>query len=108
MVAGLTVLAVKPVTLATLLLIVKLGAGEPVGVVAMKRDLTFVSSGQLAAALGINPARLAEIEAEGAAIINRNGTIREVLEHFNERGDLTDGEWTAMVFALGYFDGSRR
>ena len=74
----------------------------------MKRDLTFVGSGQLPEALGILPARCQIIEHEVADMIDANASIRQVLEHFNNHRDLTDAEWTSMVFALGYYEGMNR
>ena len=70
----------------------------------MKRDLVFTGTGQLPQALGIDPERVAELEAEMNSLIARNAKLRTIIEHFNDRGDLTDSEWTAMVFALGYYD----
>lgn len=74
----------------------------------MKRDLTFVSGGQLPEALGIDPARVARIETIVADMIDANDSIRQVLEHLNDAGDLSDAEWTCMVFALGFFEGRKQ
>ena len=74
----------------------------------MKRDLTFSGSGQMAAALGCDPGRISEIESGVSEMIDHNASLRAILEHFNDRGDLTDAEWTALVFSLGHFDGRRQ
>ena len=70
-----------------------------------KRALYFSGDGQLPEALGISPERSQAIEAAVNRLVDMNASKREVLTHFNEAWELTDAEWTAMVFALGYYEG---
>jgi hypothetical protein len=60
--------------------------------------------GQLAAVL-CSPTRNDEIEQFIGKMIENKASLREVITALNERGDLTDGEWTCAIFALGVFQG---
>jgi hypothetical protein len=72
----------------------------------MKRELTFVKSGKLAEALGVSSDRAAEFERDVDSVMSAGGSMLDIIEKLNERGDMTDAEWTAFIFALGYFQGS--
>lgn len=71
----------------------------------MKRDLNFVDRGPLSVALGVPPERIEELDRAVNQIIDADGSIRDVVTAMNERGDLTDSEWTGLIFSLGYLDG---
>lgn len=71
----------------------------------MKRDIVFSKPGQLAEAIGVSPERNREIEEAINAAISRNDSLKTVVEMMNDRGDLSDAEWTAFIFALGHFQG---
>ena len=72
----------------------------------MKRDITFHNDGDLTTALGVSETRSLAIELRINEMIERNASKREVLTHFNEEWDLSDAEWTSMVFGLGFYEGS--
>ncbi len=75
------------------------GSGRP------KRDIQFVAKGQLAVSLGIDLDRAMEIERFVGNLIDKGGSLQNVVESLNERGDLNDSEWTAAIFALGVHNG---
>lgn len=72
----------------------------------IKRDIKFVEAGQLAVALGIPHERLVELEKFVSSMIGGKKSLQQIIEAMNERGDLTDAEWTATVFSIGYFQGT--
>lgn len=74
----------------------------------MKRDLNFVGRGPLSVALGVAPERIEELDRAVNKILDADGSIRDVVTAMNERGDLTDAEWTGFIFSLGYLDGYRQ
>jgi hypothetical protein len=70
----------------------------------MKRELHFTQSkGKLADALGLDRDRLAEIEKQVNQLIKQDASLKTILETMNERGDLTDAEWTNLCYTLGWF-----
>lgn len=72
-----------------------------------KRDIVFHNSGDLTTALGVDETRSRAIELRINELIERNASKREILTEFNEEWDLSDAEWTSMVFGLGYYEGSQ-
>lgn len=74
----------------------------------MKRDLNFVGRGPLSVALGVAPERIEELDRAVNKILDADGSIRDVVTAMNDRGDLSDAEWTGLVFSLGYLDGFRQ
>lgn len=69
-----------------------------------KRDLVFVrDDGMLGEALGLDPERVALIDRVMNDAIQQGMTLRQTVEMMNEQHDLTDAEWTTMVYALGWF-----
>jgi hypothetical protein len=72
----------------------------------MKRDLTFVKKGRLVEALDVAPERNALFDEQVGRMIDANKPLQEIIQTMNERGDMTDTEWTAFMFALGYYAGS--
>lgn len=69
----------------------------------MTRDIRFVAKGQLPTSLGIPEDRTSEIESFIADHIERDASTEEIILALNERGDLTDAEWTSTMFALGHY-----
>lgn len=67
-----------------------------------RRDLNFHGSGPLAVALGINPDRIAKLDAEVGELVKKGSSLKTVVRHFNERGDMSDAEWTSFMFAMGH------
>jgi len=55
----------------------------------------------------VTPERNAELERYIAGMIERGVSLQSMFDALNERGDLTDGEWTVCAFNLGYFNGLR-
>jgi hypothetical protein len=51
----------------------------------------------------VTPERNREIEDFTRKLIEGGSSLQTVINKLNERGDLSDNEWTATVFALGYF-----
>lgn len=73
--------------------------------VPVRRDLTFnPEGGKLAIMLGCDPKRLPEIEQAVRSLVEQRKSSAEIITAMNERGDLTDAEWTAFVFGLGNLD----
>jgi hypothetical protein len=72
----------------------------------MKRDITFVKPrGVLAEALGLDRdmARFNELETFTRNLIDQDKSLREIITALNERGDLTDAEWTNAMYTLGWY-----
>lgn len=74
----------------------------------MKRDLKFVGRGPMSVALGVAPDRIDELDRAVNAIIDGGGSLKDVITAMNERGDLSDSEWTGLVYSLGYMNGYNR
>lgn len=70
----------------------------------MKRDLVFVKDGGvLGEALGLDPKRCALFDSLMADYISQNLNLRQAVEKMNERGDMTDAEWTVFMYGLGWY-----
>jgi hypothetical protein len=67
-----------------------------------KRNLNFRGSGPLAVALGINPDRIAKLDVEVGELVKSGASLKTVIKHFNERGDMSDAEWTSFMYAMGH------
>ena len=73
----------------------------------MKRDLTFVKDGPIWIALGIDNDRTMLHQKMVADMIEDKCTLQHVIEIMNAKGDLTDAEWTTLMYVLGYYQGVR-
>lgn len=71
----------------------------------MRREIVFRGTGKLAEALQIDPARIGEIETQVHRMISAGHSVKSIITTMNDRGDLSDAEWTAFVFSLGHFCG---
>jgi hypothetical protein len=71
----------------------------------MKRDIKWLKdSGKMAECL-VSPERNAEFDNLVGGMIENKATLQQIINALNERGDLTDNEWTAVIFALGCYIG---
>ena len=73
----------------------------------MKRDLVFVRGGTLGESLGVTPERAALFDNLVGKMIEEGKSLRECVETLNERGDMTDAEWTAFCYTIGWYQGRR-
>ena len=73
----------------------------------MKRDLTFVKTGSIGIALGIDYDRAMLHQNMVAKMIEEDQPLQHVIETMNAKGDLTDAEWTTFMYVLGYYQGVR-
>lgn len=71
------------------------------------RDIHFVRGGCMTIALGIPAHRVREIDRFVTERIDINASIAQIVTDLNARGDLTDAEWTAAIYSIGFFDGQR-
>ena len=69
------------------------------------RDITLEGTGKLAETLGMTRDRANELDKQIGGMISRNCSTKDILTHFNEVEVVSDAEWTAIVFALGVYQG---
>ncbi len=70
----------------------------------MRRNLVFVQQeGTLGQQLALEPQRTQELEEFLTCYLERGIVIQDIILALNERGDLTDAEWTSAIYALGYY-----
>jgi len=75
----------------------------------MQRDLQPVPHHNLAVALGCTAPRMQEFDRVVTSLLRDGKNMTEIIQHMNDRGDLTDAEWTAVIFSLGaYFSEASR
>lgn len=68
------------------------------------RNLVFGDNkNTLAESLGVDGERAEELDKFVADLVNSNKSLEQIVTAFNERGDLTDNEWTAAMFGLGHY-----
>ena len=72
----------------------------------MKRDIHFIDpAAPLSYALGLSEARCQEFERVIGQMYDRNASLEQIIAAVNEEGvlgELTDAEWTAFIYALGF------
>ncbi|MBW3637024.1 MAG: hypothetical protein KY445_11285 [Armatimonadetes bacterium] len=68
------------------------------------RDITFGEDKSTLghSLIGDNP-RADELEAFVVDCVKKNMGLEAIITALNERGDLTDNEWTATIFGLGHY-----
>lgn len=70
----------------------------------MKRNIIFgTDTSTIGASLGMKSKRGEEIETYVTSLVQSDRSLEEIITALNERGDLTDAEWTATIFGLGHF-----